>query len=127
MLRMLVLVLVSMTLSMTSVQAQSVDSALSQLQDQGYQIISKQKTWLGRTRIVATRDGQVREIVMQTRSGIVLRDFTESIQPSISNPSTAAVNGNAGGNGNGNAGDNGNGNSGGNGNGNSGGNGNGNG
>jgi len=95
-----------------------VESAVSQLQGQGYSNIRVTKTMLGRTKIVAIRNGATREIVMGSRSGVILRDFTVGASGSVSSGSVA--NSNSGSNGNSNSGNNGNGNSGNNGNGNSG-------
>lgn len=51
------------------------DSVLSQLRQQGYNEIEMSRTWLGRTRIVARRDGERREIIINPRTGEILRDF----------------------------------------------------
>lgn len=51
------------------------DDIVAQLAKQGYQDITVTKTWLGRVRIVATRDGGTREIVMNPRTGEILRDL----------------------------------------------------
>lgn len=51
------------------------DSVLSQLRQQGYNEIEMSRTWLGRTRIVARRDSERREIIINPRTGEILRDF----------------------------------------------------
>jgi hypothetical protein len=51
------------------------DDVVAQLVSQGYRDISVSKTWLGRIRIVATRDGGTREIVLNPGTGEILRDL----------------------------------------------------
>lgn len=79
------------------------DAIMSALAENGYRIISTNKTWLGRIRIVAEKDGARREIVFIPGTGEVLRDFamflpTDSSDKSDSNdyaasnpPATSAV------------------------------------
>lgn len=51
------------------------DRIVQQLEDQGFKGISTERTWLGRTRIVAEgRDGQ-REIIVNPHTGEILRDL----------------------------------------------------
>ncbi len=47
-----------------------------QLQIDGYEDISVYRTWLGRIRIFAEKDEIEREIVLNPRTGEVLRDFS---------------------------------------------------
>ncbi|WP_373051193.1 hypothetical protein [Thalassovita aquimarina] len=54
------------------------DSVVSQLKQQGYQEITVSRTWLGRIRILARRDGERREIIVNPRTGEILRDFWAS-------------------------------------------------
>lgn len=49
---------------------------MAQLQGQGYQGITLSHTWLGRTRIVAMLDGDLREIVFDPNTGEILRDLS---------------------------------------------------
>ena len=51
------------------------DDVVLQLTKQGYQDITVSTTWLGRVRIVATRGGGMREIVLNPRTGEILRDL----------------------------------------------------
>lgn len=55
------------------------DDVVLQLAKQGYQAITVTTTWLGRVRIVATRDGGMREIVLNPRTGEILRDLWTSV------------------------------------------------
>ncbi|MEO8241492.1 MAG: hypothetical protein ABI832_04220 [bacterium] len=50
------------------------DDVIGQLTSQGFSSISMQTTWLGRVRIVAFRDGGQREIILNPRTGEILRD-----------------------------------------------------
>lgn len=48
---------------------------LRQLERQGFEIERINRTWLGRVRILASRRGQSRELVVDPRNGAILRDF----------------------------------------------------
>ena len=52
-----------------------VDTAVGQLEAQGFEIRSVRRTLLGRTRIVAESPEGRREIVLNPRNGLILRDF----------------------------------------------------
>ena len=71
------------------------DAIMAALAENGYEIISTNKTWLGRIRIVAEKDGARREIVFIPGTGEVLRDFamflpTDSSDDSDNNSIAAA-------------------------------------
>lgn len=51
------------------------DAVVAQLQKQGYDRIKTEETWLGRVRIVAEREGGSREIILNPRTGEILRDL----------------------------------------------------
>lgn len=53
----------------------AIDSVTRQLQQQGYTEIRISRTLLGRTRILATGPKTQREIVLNPRTGEILRDF----------------------------------------------------
>lgn len=56
--------------------AQSIEGQITdQLRDQGYENVQVTKTWLGRLRIQAASDEQTREIIVNPRTGEILRDF----------------------------------------------------
>ncbi len=48
---------------------------VAELQQQGYGRIATDVTWLGRVRIVAEREGGTREIILNPRTGEILRDL----------------------------------------------------
>lgn len=52
-----------------------VDQVTSQLAQQGYSEIHITRTFLGRIRIEASADGQYREIILNPRTGEILRDY----------------------------------------------------
>lgn len=52
-----------------------VDDILARLRRQGFGSIRVERTLLGRTRILAARDGSLREIVLNPRTGEILRDL----------------------------------------------------
>lgn len=45
------------------------------LQGLGYTILTEERTWLGRARIVAEKDGMRREVVFNPGTGEILRDY----------------------------------------------------
>lgn len=51
---------------------------IQQLQLDGYEEITISRTWLGRTRIVAEKDDIYREIIINTATGEVLRDYSRA-------------------------------------------------
>lgn len=57
--------------------ADPVARLLEQLTAQGYAIEEVTRTWLGRVRIEAVRGGFEREIVIDPRNGLILRDAVE--------------------------------------------------
>ncbi len=52
------------------------NNIVSQLQSQGFTRIEINRTFLGRTRIVATRKNLWREIVINPSTGMILRDYS---------------------------------------------------
>ncbi|SPF81085.1 hypothetical protein [Pseudoprimorskyibacter insulae] len=50
---------------------------IKQLRRQGFTHIEVERTWLGRLRIEASKPGQTREVVVNPRSGEVLRDYLD--------------------------------------------------
>lgn len=52
------------------------DSITRQLRAQGYSKVTVSRTFLGRTRIVATGNRASREIIVNQRTGEILRDFS---------------------------------------------------
>lgn len=60
--------------------ADPVAVTLRALEREGYRIVTTKRTLLGRMRIVATRHGLTREVVIDPRTGEVLRDLSR--QPS---------------------------------------------
>ena len=89
------------------VAAQSVqDSIISQLQAQGFDNFSLNRTWLGRVRVVSYRDGLRRELVFNPQTGEILRDYWRNVDdddgPTLFNPSgSSGTSGNGGSGGNG--------------------------
>ena len=51
------------------------DQIVAQLSDQGFADIEIERTWLGRTRILALRGGAQREIIVNATTGEILRDL----------------------------------------------------
>jgi hypothetical protein len=53
------------------------DAIVRQLQAQGYNPIEVSRTWLGRIQIEAGRAGEQREIILNRKTGEILRDFSK--------------------------------------------------
>jgi hypothetical protein len=77
----------AMLLCMSSVarsdEAGAVAQVLQSLRSQGYREIWFERTLLNRVRIVAERRGTSREIVLDPRTGDILRDYSESEDDSV--------------------------------------------
>ncbi|MFC2969276.1 hypothetical protein [Acidimangrovimonas pyrenivorans] len=58
------------------------DSVERQLRAQGFTKMHVTRTWLGRTRIVATSKTQTREIIINPRTGEILRDYWQPLATS---------------------------------------------
>jgi len=56
------------------------DTLVEQLKQQGFNTISVARTWLGRVRIVASNARFRREIVLNPRTGEILRDVWVNLQ-----------------------------------------------
>lgn len=71
----------SIALLATPLAAQDVRSQIAQqLRAQGYASVDVSKTWLGRLRFQASNGTQSREIIVNPRTGEILRDFLSSTQ-----------------------------------------------
>lgn len=55
--------------------ATAADQIVAQLRDQGFSGIEVERTWLGRTRILAKRGDATREIILNPATGEILRDL----------------------------------------------------
>ncbi|MDF2142256.1 hypothetical protein [Paenirhodobacter sp. CAU 1674] len=67
------------------------DSVMRQLKAQGYSQIQVQRTWLGRLRITAQRGKVQREIVLDPRTGELLRDLSTSGATLLRSPSDSGA------------------------------------
>jgi hypothetical protein len=73
--RLLLVALTAFTLGMpVAAQADIIDDMVEVLEDQGYSRIEVTTTFLGRTRILASNGQGTRELVINPRTGEVLRD-----------------------------------------------------
>ncbi len=78
------------------------DSVVDQLRAQGYSEISVSRTLLGRAQIIATSAGEWREIILNPRTGEILRDYSQrteadgSASVSVAAPVGPAGSGSAG-------------------------------
>ena len=70
----------AITLVMSPVWTDSFkDRYIAQLKAQGFSNLTVTKTWLGRTRITASSKSYSRELIFSTKTGEILRDYSESI------------------------------------------------
>lgn len=58
-----------------AIAASVEDQVISQLREQGFESIRMSRTWLGRVRIKARGRGYEREIIINPRTGEILRDY----------------------------------------------------
>lgn len=66
-----------LSLAAPAARAQTVeDQIVAALELQGYVIISMERTWLGRLRVLAEDDRMRRELVFNPGTGEILRDFS---------------------------------------------------
>ncbi|MEQ3625020.1 MAG: hypothetical protein ABNH26_06395 [Celeribacter sp.] len=59
--------------------ADTRDQIITEMKEQGFTRITVQGTLLGRTRILAERQGGRREVVINPRTGVILRDYTSGL------------------------------------------------
>lgn len=69
------------------------EQILSILINRGYRILEDERTWLGRQRIIAERDGTRRELVFHPGTGEILRNYSVRIEMAgrCTGPVTAEV------------------------------------
>ncbi|NOX72268.1 MAG: hypothetical protein GXP03_01125 [Alphaproteobacteria bacterium] len=76
--RVLMALCMTAVMGMTPAYGQTVEERyLAQLKSQGFNNVSVSRTWLGRTRITASSKNKSREIIFNSRSGEILRDYYE--------------------------------------------------
>ncbi len=81
-------VMICATLSLSAGEAdetETVAAVLGALRDGGYHEIWFERTLLNRVRIVATRNGEHREIVVDPRTGELLRDYQQDRERDVLN------------------------------------------
>ena len=69
---------------------------VAQLQQQGFRNIVITRTWLGRTRITASSKSAERELIFNSRSGEILRDYSEAKGGDVSESTLIDTNTNSG-------------------------------
>lgn len=68
--------------SRTTTTQTPADEILTTLRVHGYQIVENERTWLGRQRVIAEKNGARRELVFNPGTGEILRDYAIKIAPS---------------------------------------------
>ena len=71
----LICIAASLAMAGAAQAASFADDVIAQLTRQGFAGITSESTWLGRVRITAQRNGGLREIVLNPRTGEILRDI----------------------------------------------------
>lgn len=66
----------------TEPQLGPADKILTSLLSRGYLIVENERTWLGRQRILAQKDGMQREMVFVPSTGEILRDYSVQLSGS---------------------------------------------
>ncbi|MEY5039173.1 MAG: hypothetical protein RL472_2279, partial [Pseudomonadota bacterium] len=67
----------------TEQQLAPADAILTTLLSRGYVIVENERTWLGRQRILAEKDGKQREVVFVPGTGEILRDYSAAAAPIV--------------------------------------------
>ena len=67
----------------TEQQLAPADAILTTLLSRGYVIVENDRTWLGRQRILAEKDGTQREVVFVPGTGEILRDYSAAAAPIV--------------------------------------------
>lgn len=74
----------------------NADGIIRQLQQLGFRKFRVSRTWLGRVRIVAEKTGVQREIIVNPRSGEILRDYTRTLEATGKTTGNTVLSGDAG-------------------------------
>ena len=90
------LAVVPASAGMAFAQASPDDQVMAQLVAQGFSITSVRRTLLGRVQIIAARADQTREIVIDPRNGVILRDYLFTNEAGTSSSSTTRQSGRSG-------------------------------
>ncbi len=75
-----ILIALCLGLALPATAETAQDRVVRELRQQGYDSFSGQRTLLGRVRIVATAPGWRREVVLNPRTGEILRDYARRLK-----------------------------------------------
>ena len=73
--------------SATAAHASVEDKVAARLRREGYRIVQRKRTWLGRVRFIAVRSREERELVLDPSSGEILRDYSTTVSVASDGPS----------------------------------------
>lgn len=76
----LLLALATPLLADTGSALAPAEEILATLRERGYRIVLDERTWLGRQRIVAEKNGARREVVFNPGTGEILRDYAFRVE-----------------------------------------------
>ncbi|MCB2115412.1 MAG: hypothetical protein KDE00_03735 [Rhodobacteraceae bacterium] len=79
--------LATLVASAGAAHASIEDKVAARLRREGYRIVQRKRTWLGRVRFIAVRSREERELVLDPSSGEILRDYSTTISIASDGPS----------------------------------------
>ncbi|MEP3199999.1 MAG: hypothetical protein ABJO57_19135 [Lentilitoribacter sp.] len=74
-----ILVIVLIFLSSTAYAATHEEELITHLQSQGFKLVEREATWLGRISLEFESDTHEREIILNPNNGAILRDYKEPL------------------------------------------------
>lgn len=74
--------------AMAQTYAAPIAPVIERLEAEGYEVIDTHRSWLGRFVIVSTRDGVLRELVLNRATGAVLSDRLFDLPDATTDPVT---------------------------------------
>lgn len=74
-----ILVITLLFLSSTAFAATYEEELIAHLQSQGFKLVERELTWLGRISLEFKSDTHEREIILNPNNGAILRDYKEPL------------------------------------------------
>lgn len=73
------LVILLLFLSSTACAATHEEELIAHLQSQGFKLVERESTWLGRISLEFKSDTHEREIILNPNNGAIMRDYKEPL------------------------------------------------
>lgn len=83
-----ILVIMLLFLSSTACAATHEEELIMHMQNQGFKLIERETTWLGRVSLEFKSDTHEREIILNPSNGAILRDYKEPLDENDENDTT---------------------------------------